>query len=234
MSARIRTVNSFAFTYGKVEVRAKLPSGDWLWPAIWLLPQRNAYGPWPSSGEIDLMESRGNRKLFNPAGVNIGTEQVSQTLHYGPYWPYNGYEKAHYEAQSPVDQGYDREFHTYGFEWTPEGMAFSVDGIATGTVTPPPGGFWELGEFPDTVKNPWVGGERMAPFDQKFYFVINLATGGSNGFFPDDTTGPTPKPWLNTSPNTFLDFWNARAAWQPTWNGEDSSLQIDYVKVWAV
>ena len=59
-SARIRTAESFSFTYGKVEVRAKLPRGDWLWPAIWMLPTDNQYGDWPASGEIDIMESRGN------------------------------------------------------------------------------------------------------------------------------------------------------------------------------
>jgi hypothetical protein len=44
MSARLRTVHSFTFRYGKVEVRAKLPAGDWLWPAIWMLPRYNSYG----------------------------------------------------------------------------------------------------------------------------------------------------------------------------------------------
>lgn len=58
-SARIRTVNSFSFTYGRVEVEAKMPKGDWIWPAIWLLPTDNAYGDWPASGEIDLLESKG-------------------------------------------------------------------------------------------------------------------------------------------------------------------------------
>lgn len=43
-SARIRTLNSFSFKYGTLEVRAKMPAGDWLWPAIWLLPSRNVYG----------------------------------------------------------------------------------------------------------------------------------------------------------------------------------------------
>jgi hypothetical protein len=233
MSARLRTVNSFAFKYGRIEVRAKMPRGDWLWPAVWLLPERNAYGTWPASGEIDLLESRGNAELFFN-GVNIGSEQISHTLHYGPYWPYNGYDKAHFESQSPPGNGYDRDFHIYGLEWTPTHFRYTLDGVHAGTITPPAGGFWELGQFPEDVENPWVGGEHMAPFDQKFYFLINLAVGGSNGFFPDGTTGPYPKPWLNTSPNTFLDFWNARAQWYPTWNGEDAALQVDYVRVYAI
>uniref|UniRef100_A0A1B0D530 Uncharacterized protein n=1 Tax=Phlebotomus papatasi TaxID=29031 RepID=A0A1B0D530_PHLPP len=62
-SARVRTVNSFAFRYGRIEVQARIPSGDWLWPAIWLMPKYNAYGTWPASGEIDLMESRGKHLI---------------------------------------------------------------------------------------------------------------------------------------------------------------------------
>ena len=53
-SARITTQTSASISFGKVEVRAKLPKGDWLWPAIWMLPVDNAYGPWPLSGEIDV------------------------------------------------------------------------------------------------------------------------------------------------------------------------------------
>lgn len=51
-SARIRTSSSFFFKYGRVEVSARLPIGDWIWPAIWLLPRYNIYGQWPASGEI--------------------------------------------------------------------------------------------------------------------------------------------------------------------------------------
>jgi beta-glucanase (GH16 family) len=59
-SGKLTTVESFTFTYGRVEVNAKLPKGDWLWPAIWLMPRYFEYGGWPTSGEIDIMESRGN------------------------------------------------------------------------------------------------------------------------------------------------------------------------------
>jgi beta-glucanase (GH16 family) len=51
-SAKIQTINSVAINRGKVEVRAKLPTGDWIWPAIWMLPKHNVYGGWPASGEV--------------------------------------------------------------------------------------------------------------------------------------------------------------------------------------
>ena len=53
-----------------------MPLGDWLWPAIWMLPAQHIYGQWPASGEIDIVESRGNAQLMKD-GVNIGVEQVS-------------------------------------------------------------------------------------------------------------------------------------------------------------
>ena len=60
MSARISTKHSHHIQYGKVEVVAKLPRGDWIWPSIWMLPVTETYGPWPASGEIDIMQARGN------------------------------------------------------------------------------------------------------------------------------------------------------------------------------
>jgi len=95
----LHTVNTFGFTYGKVEARARIPAGDWIWPgknfsdfcfrmnelkwivaAIWMMPRDSSYGGWPTSGEIDIMESRGNRDLGSAggAGVNIGVEQVQE------------------------------------------------------------------------------------------------------------------------------------------------------------
>lgn len=68
-SARVRTAETFAFTYGRVEVVAQLPRGDWLWPAIWMLPVGDAYGGWPVSGEIDIMESRGNARGYPGGGT---------------------------------------------------------------------------------------------------------------------------------------------------------------------
>ncbi|KAJ4427903.1 beta-1,3-glucan-binding protein-like [Periplaneta americana] len=241
-SARIRTVDSFSFVYGKVEVKAKLPAGDWLWPAIWLLPRYNQYGGWPASGEIDLSEGRGNLNYIAPSGQNIGSELSSSTLHFGPFWPYNGYTHAHFEKNTPAGQGFDKDFHRFQLEWTEDHMQFSIDDEVIGTVAPGDGGFWELGEFGQqvgTVDNPWQYGNKMAPFDQPFYFVLNLACGGVNYYFPDDAQNPGGKPWLNTSPAASTDFWNGKNQWLPTWNldvnnGESAAMQVDYIKVWAL
>ena len=71
MSARLTTKNSHHIQYGKVEIKAKLPRGDWLWPALWMLPVHDDYGPWPRSGEIDIMESRGNSPDYKAQYVAV-------------------------------------------------------------------------------------------------------------------------------------------------------------------
>ncbi|KAG0048552.1 hypothetical protein BGZ83_006515 [Gryganskiella cystojenkinii] len=77
-SGLVRSVNSFKFKFGKVVVRAKMPKGKWIWPAIWMLPAHYQYGGWPASGEIDLVEARGNGPEYAPGGVN----KVASTLHW--------------------------------------------------------------------------------------------------------------------------------------------------------
>jgi hypothetical protein len=75
----------------------------------------------------------------------------------------------------------------------------------------------------------------MAPFDKEFFFIINLAVGGMN-FFPDQARNPDGKPWRNNSPHPKQDFWSGRNKWLKTWhmNTDDSHLQVDYVRVWAL
>lgn len=234
-SAKLTTVDSFAFKYGRVEVKAKMPTGDWLWPAIWMVPRYNVYGTWPASGEIDIVESRGNAQLIQN-GINIGAEQVGSTLHWGPDPAHNAYTRTHFDKNSPGN-GYNKDFRVYELEWSPDYLKFSIDGEHLGTVLPNKT-FWELGEFQTSgLSNPWVSGTNLAPFDEQFYFIINVAAGGVN-YFPDDAENPIPKPWKNRSPTAMTDFWKGKSGWLPTWNldtndGEDAALQVDSIKVWA-
>jgi beta-glucanase (GH16 family) len=78
-SARLTTQGKKSIRYGRVEVVAKVPKGDWLWPAIWMMPEDSEYGIWPLSGEIDIMESRGNARGYRTGG----RETVSSTIHWG-------------------------------------------------------------------------------------------------------------------------------------------------------
>uniref|UniRef100_F7BJS1 Uncharacterized protein n=1 Tax=Ciona intestinalis TaxID=7719 RepID=F7BJS1_CIOIN len=241
-SARLRTVNSFSFKYGRVEIEAKMPTGDWIWPAMWLLPKTNSYGSWPASGEIDICESRGNTDLKDDQGVSHGNDAMGSTLHWGPYWPVNAYEKTTKETLNRHGT-FASEFHSYVMDWDENKIKFTIDGEELMTVDPGASGFWEFGEF-DTVApgsdNPWKDTKnKMTPFDQEFYLILNVAVGGTNGFFPDTwTNGKGAKPWNNNSPTAFKDFWMGKNSWYPTWqpdvnNGENAAMQVKTIRVWA-
>ena len=222
-SARIRTAESFSFTYGKVEVRAKLPRGDWLWPAIWLLPRDNQYGGWPASGEIDIMESRGNNESY-PAG---GYDTFGSTLHFGPSPDANGWPNTHKTFKPDADLTND--FHVYGLIWNESYIGTYFDDekniVLSHQINQ---SFWNLGGWENTNRNnPWFGEDNSAPFNKRFYLIINLAVGGTNGYFPDNLGG---KPWSNTSPHAINEFWAARDAWHPTWT---HPMVIDSVRVWS-
>lgn len=192
-SARISTMDSFNFKFGTLEIRAKMAAGDWLWPALWLMPKSSAYGGWPRSGEIDLMEMRGNRALFAD-GANVGNEQAASTIHFGPsYSVKNHWPKGHFTRNH--EYGFDKMFHTYKLIWSPTHLTFLIDNIMMGTVDAT-NGFWKLGDFESSgLPNPWSEGTLMAPFDQEFYIILNLAVGGINFFADSFVNRDNPKPW---------------------------------------
>jgi hypothetical protein len=184
------------------------------------------------------MESRGNAHLTDPAGINVGVEQAANTIHYGPFIDIRNYQG--FTTNTKPDEGFDKDFHLYQLEWTPDRFVFKIDNKVTGEIVPPAGGFWEMGGYPGYpgIKNPWKGREKMAPFDQEFYFILNLAVGGVDGYFGDHLTNKgAQKPWKNGSPVAAKDFWQGKNGWLPTWDldkSDDASLQVDYIKVWAL
>ncbi|TNV77979.1 hypothetical protein FGO68_gene3752 [Halteria grandinella] len=229
-SARLRTAKSFSFQYGRVEVVAKLPKGDWLWPAIWMLPKYNEYGNWPASGEIDIMESRGNGPSYPAEG---GHNAFGSTLHWGPAWDQNRFPLTHKVWFTPDGSSLGDAFHTYGLYWDQNGLYTYIDDESKKVlqVDFKEKGFWEKGGFPSTDDNPWVGENNAAPFNREFYIVMNLAVGGTGNYFPDGQGG---KPWANGDPHAPNAFYNAKGQWYPTWKGEDAALKIDSVRVWSL
>ena len=216
-SGRINTMKGAKIKYGRVEVTAKLPEGDWLWPAIWMLPVKETYGPWPASGEIDIMESRGNNWTYAQGGDNI----MSSALHWGPDAANDAWWKTNHKRQA-LHTTYSSGFNTYGLEWSQKYLFTYVNSrllqvLYTNFDKP----MWQRGGFPESNSNGtrlvdvWSQtGRPNTPFDQEFYLIINLAVGGTNGWFQD---GNSNKPWLDQSPNARKDFWNARDTWLSTW-----------------
>jgi beta-glucanase (GH16 family) len=157
-SARLNTKDKNNWKYGKVDVRARLPSGKGIWPAIWMLPANNTYGTWAASGEIDIMELKGNQP---------GT--VYGTLHYGGSWPDNKYSGISYSLSKGI---FSDDYHVFTIEWEPEEIRWFVDGTVYQTQST---WFTTNGSYP-------------APFDQPFFLVVNVAVGGNFVGNPDDST----------------------------------------------
>jgi len=239
-SARLTTINSTSIRYGKVEIRAKNPRGDWLWPALWMLPLNNTYGPWPLSGEIDIMEARGNDISYTQQGRNY----VRGSLNWGPLSFLNEVAKT-FSWWTNRRTGYDQAFHTYTLEWSSKFIRAYVDTrlhfMLNINFDEP---FFTRGDFPPSVfngstgqevpvTNPWGLGDNAAPFDQPFYLIMDLAVGGTNGWFPDGAGG---KPWLDQSSTAMYDFARAQEQWYSTWptDPKERALAIDYVKMWQL
>lgn len=111
-SARMRTLGKGDWLYGRFEIRARLPEGQGLWPAIWMLPSTYRYGGWPTSGEIDIMELLGHKP-----------EVVHGTIHYGGLGDHKYTGKPFH-----LDDGdFASDFHTFALEWEEEEMRWYVD-----------------------------------------------------------------------------------------------------------
>jgi len=176
-SARMKGQNHFSKQYGKIEFRAKMPSGVGFWPAVWMLGDNFPSVGWPACGEIDLMENKG--------GV---PGQVQGTIHY------SNSSNQHVQSTGiynfPAGNG-ATDFHTYLLSWTTDSIAWYVDGQLYETQTS-----WSssTGPYP-------------APFNQPFYFIMNLAVGG------------------NYVGNPSTNSINASGVWP-------GDMQVDYVRVY--
>jgi len=231
-SGRINTKGFASIKYGRVEVVAKMPAGDWLWPAIWMLPVNDTYGPWPASGEIDIVESRGNNYTYKDGGNNFATS----SLHWGPTKDLDAYMRTTVKHRIP-HATYADKFHTFGLEWNEKYLFTYIDTrLRQVLYTPFNEPQWQRGQFPqisneglEVGSNPWNTNRDNTPFDTPFYLIINLAVGGTNGFFddPDNT-----KPWDNNAVNATAYFWAAKNQWYPTWLDGRAQMEIDKIKMW--
>jgi beta-glucanase (GH16 family) len=178
-SGRLNTKGKFDFQYGRVEVSARIPSGQGTWPAIWLLhSDPTIYGPWPLSGEIDIMEA------FN-YGVG-GNQSTKSTTHYGlPIPPFDGT-----GSTTDLSANADTSFHEYALEWERGRIRFFVDGqhFQTQIVDE----YWTYYPADDDGLydpfGPYTLGLEDAPFDQAFHLLLNFAIGGNPVGDPDAST----------------------------------------------
>lgn len=160
-SARIRSRNRQEFLYGRIEARIKLPSGQGIWPAFWMLPTNSPYGGWAAGGEIDIMES-----------VNAA-DRIYGTIHFGDEWP------GHVSNGASVSNGTDfsQDFHVYAIEWRPTEIRWFIDGVQYSAL-----------QNTQWFSEPALANQ-LAPFDWQFHLLLNVAVGGNFPGSPNGSVG---------------------------------------------
>lgn len=166
-SASLTTRRSFSFLYGRLEVRAKIPTASGAWPAIWLLGKDM---PWPSCGEIDVMEYyRINDVPHILANAAWGNDRP-----YNAVWNSKKIPFSHFTDRDP--QWADK-FHIWRMDWTEEYIRIYLDDEL-------------LNDIPLSQTVNGSIGQHTNPFMRPQYLLLNLAIGGDNGGKIDDTAMP--------------------------------------------
>lgn len=156
-SSRIVTKGKKQFKFGRIDIRAALPKGQGIWPALWMLGSNIDAVNWPACGEIDIMEYTGNL-----------TNRVLGTVHYGA-----NVGQHQYTSQAKYLDGnanFHDEFHVFSLNWVADKIEFLVDDVVFHTITPA-----SLNGAP-------------YPFNKNFFFIFNVAVGGTLPGNPDNST----------------------------------------------
>ena len=166
-SASLTTRRSFCFLYGRLEVKAKIPTSSGAWPAIWLLGKDM---PWPSCGEIDVMEYyRINDVPHILANAAWGNDQP-----YNAVWNSKRIPFSHFLEK---DSLWAEKFHVWRMDWTTEAIRIYLDDEL-------------LNDIPLSQTVNGSIGQHTNPFTRPQYLLINLAIGGDNGGTIDNTAMP--------------------------------------------
>ena len=184
-SARMLTQGRFAFKYGTLEARIKLPNvANGLWPAFWLLGNNFPGIPWPECGEIDILESG------SADGIANGTqnELINCAIHYSladtTYEHQASWDNASNLIPGLTDLSLD--YHLYKVEWTPTDLTFYLDGVQFGT--------WD------------ITAPHLAEYHQPAFPIINIAIGGWNYVQINDPAGITALPTAGSSAELKMDW----------------------------
>jgi hypothetical protein len=184
-SARMLTQGRFAFKYGTLEARIKLPNvANGLWPAFWLLGNNFPGIAWPDCGEIDILESG------SAAGIAEGTQnqKINCAIHFADASGEYGMDDSWVNASDliPGLVNLSLDYHLYKIEWTPTYLKFFLDGI-------------QFGEWDITPAY-------LAEYHQPAFPIVNIAIGGWNYVQINDPAGITALPTAGSSAELRMDW----------------------------
>ncbi|KAB0796437.1 hypothetical protein PPYR_10498 [Photinus pyralis] len=209
-----KVVSTTSFKYGKVEIRAKLPRGDWIFPIVQLeFAQRDIANP----SKIWIAYSRGNTKLImsDPNDIDVrgfsGTDIGGRLLLAGPTLEEREPQRSKRLVHKYADQPFSDDYHTYGLVWTKDQMRFYVDSEEYGSVD--------------------LSTENL---DRECVLSLGVGVGGLFDFPEGTYSGSNYKPWSNEDRNAIKRFFEKKPIWVQTWDDEKSCLIVDHVQITAV
>ena len=157
-SARLHTANKYSWKYGKIAARIKLPQGEGIWPAFWMLganiDENGGDTPWPQSGEIDILELYGSKD----DGI------IEANAHYADA---SGSHAMAGASAFKLEQGkFADAFHIFELEWDENRISWFVDGEQFSSVP--------------------ISSNELSEFHKEFFILLNIAVGGTNAGRPND------------------------------------------------
>ncbi|KAJ3661452.1 hypothetical protein Zmor_005847 [Zophobas morio] len=203
-----RIVSRFRFKYGKIEIKAKLPSGDWIYPEVYLEQVNNP------RRKLWIAYARGNDKLLANNDEDIG----GSLLFSGPVLHHQEPERSQYLKTKRADKPFTSEIHRYIVTWEKDRIAVEVDGDVYAEV--------------DKKDVDSIG---FAENDM-VQIVLGVGVGGVNDFPDNYRSGSNVKPWENNDNKQVKNFYMAKDNWMKSWKltTDNRALQVDSIKVWAV
>ncbi|XP_050455203.1 beta-1,3-glucan-binding protein-like [Cataglyphis hispanica] len=207
ISGRLNTKGKFEFLFGRIEIRAKLPRGDWVYPLLILESTENMW-EFGLHREIRIASSVGNEILRTSEGENISNHILSA----GGLTTSLNESNAQNINQLPKrssSKSWADDFHIFEIEWKSGLIVIKVDGVQYGEQT--------------------VDGS----FGKPSYLTLGIAVGGIHEFPDLVTSNGYVKPWRNVEAKATYNFYRAKNNWYFTWDTQ-TALQVDYVKVWAL
>ena len=194
-SGKILSAGLFYRTYGRFEASIRMPKGNGLWPAFWMLPEVNN---WPTTGEIDITEYRGD--------IN---NRTSATLHYGNPWPNDKYYGTDYLYSTDLAAA----FHTYAVEWDVNEIRFYFDNYLIRIIT----------RIPNSL-NPASNNANVWPWNTNFHIIFNMAVGGWFTGTTDPNTVVLTKPTMEVDYVRVYDMTPVINIQQTPYNGTPAPI----------
>nr|BAG14263.1 GNBP1 [Tenebrio molitor] len=201
-----RLVSDFRFKYGKVEIRAKLPAGDWIYPQMYLEQVNDP------KKKIWIGYARGNNKLLANNQEDIG----GNLLFGGPVLDPEEPHRSQYLKSTRNSKPFTSQMHTLVVLWDEDHISLQLNGIEYGKIDK------------RTMQEVNFADNDMVRL------VLGVGVGGVNDFPDDFRSGTNVKPWRNKDNKQVKNFFTARSEWGKTWSGDNCALQVDYIKVWAL